>query len=341
MKELKIVFVPAQINKNTGSYRIWVDDYNKYFNQIGIDSKIVPLNLLSEKIVNESDVIILGKSMRNNLKSAYFSLKKVKNSLIVGAITPPRDFNIPFDFVMAGSLEERDSLSFHKNVILNAHIESLYHNSEIKTHTKSNVLKICYHGWTPHLYSFTCGLKNAIEKFNKDVQKVELHVITEYDKNTIQWDESFGRPNVDITFKKWKIENVKDDILECDIGICPGVYDLTNQDIIVNNTHGKFNTDYIMRYKNKTNNGRAIVFMQLGIPTIADFSPSNFHLFGDMQCGLVAHTEEGWYSALEYYSNYENRNMIAKNARDFIDEKYDPLVWAKRYYDNILKIKGN
>jgi hypothetical protein len=337
--ELSILFIPLSINLKSGSYRIWINDYNDYFNKIGVNSKIIEYPKLTHNDIKSADIVILGKSIGRHLNDAFNAIKKIKNSILVGTITPPRDLMTPFDFVMAGSLEEYDSLSFHKNVILNAHIESLYHDSKIKTHKKEEKLKICYHGWTPHLYSFSCGLKDALEKFNHFNKQIELHVITEHTEASIDWDCIKGKPAIDVVFKKWNIDTVKQDIQACDIGICPGVYDLTSNEKNIDKRSGKFNTDYIVRYKNKTNNGRAIVFMQLGLPVIADFSPSNFHLFGDQTCGLVAHTSTGWYKSLLQYNNHVERNKKSVNAKKFINEKYEPLSWAQNYYNKLVKIK--
>ena len=162
--ELSILFIPLSINLKSGSYRIWINDYNDYFNKIGVNSKIIEYPKLTHNDIKSADIVILGKSIGRHLNDAFNAIKKIKNSILVGTITPPRDLMTPFDFVMAGSLEEYDSLSFHKNVILNAHIESLYHDSKIKTHKKEEKLKICYHGWTPHLYSFSCGFKRCTRK---------------------------------------------------------------------------------------------------------------------------------------------------------------------------------
>ena len=335
---LKITFLTLDQNISSGSYRIWVNDYCKYFNDIGVDSQISTVGNITEEALKNSDVAIIGKCLGNYIHSVFHQIKLVNPSIIVGTITPPRDLtSVDFDFVMVGSLEEADSLSFHKNVILNAHIESLYHNSSIVEHDKVDILKICYHGWTPHLFSFVGGLKSALENFSKS-RDIELNIISEKTEDEINWTPELGKPDIPIVYKKWNIDTIKEDIKSCDIGICPGVHDLTSLSKDVNNEYGKFNTDFIMRYKNKTNNGRALAFMALGVPVVADFSPSNFHLFGDEKNGYVAHSEKGWLRSLSRLSDPINRNIIAKDAKDFLKKNYDPHEWAFRYYREILKI---
>ena len=42
---MNICFICNNIDINLGSYRIWVNDLNEYFNKIGINSKINPENI--------------------------------------------------------------------------------------------------------------------------------------------------------------------------------------------------------------------------------------------------------------------------------------------------------
>ena len=55
--------------------------------------------------------------------------------------------------------------------------------------------------------------------------------------------------NKNIVSKKWDLNTIKSNIQECDIGIVPGVHDLTDKLEIVDPTNGKFETDYIFRFK--------------------------------------------------------------------------------------------
>jgi hypothetical protein len=340
-EKIKIAFLVSHENMSSGSYRIWVHDYNKYFREIGVDSRIIQLCKVNSVVVSQLrsiDAFIISKCLHNNILEVTKLIKTYNPSAIIGAITPPRDMPVgAIDFAMAGSLEEYDSLSFHRNVILNAHIESLYYESKIKQHKKVNTLKICYHGWTPHLFSFNFGVRPALELLAK-TRDIELCIISELTKEQLSWTKDNGAPSIPITYKKWDIKTVKNNILECDVGICPGVYDMSNELSNIDNKKGKFSTDFTMRYKNKTNNGRALAFMCLGLPVIADFSPSNFHLFGDNQCGSVAHTAEGWYRSLNRFSCFKERSLVVHRAKEFINLNYNPYDWSGRYYNQILKI---
>jgi len=303
---------------------------------MGIDSTI-SYNLTDDEI-ESYDVIILGKCLFDHHKSIvdYVNLKYPNK--LVGTITPSSSVrDIPFDFVMAGSLEEADSLSFHRNVILNAHIESIFLDSETKVHQNSDTLKLCVHGWSAHLASFAPNLQWALEEFEKE-QDYELVIISET-SNLSGWD--IGKPNIKkICAKKWGIDTIRSDIQSCDIGIVPGIYDLTSTAFsdVVNNKNGFFDTDYVFRFKNKCNNGRSLAFFQLGVPVVADFSPSHFHMMGDGECGFVAHTKDGWLNSFRKLKGCSSRQIISDNARSKVELEYDPLYWADRYYQELYSL---
>lgn len=333
----KIVFVPLEgENISVGTYRIWIKDYCNYMQNIGIDAKIT--NVLNEKTISDNDIIILGKGALQTSARIVDYVSKKHPSKIIGAITPPGNANIPYDFAMAGSMEEADSLSFHKNVIVNAHIESLYYGSEPKTHFPKDTLKICVHGWTAHLASFGPNLKWALEQYEKE-QDIELVVISE--KSDLSFWKT-GRPNIKkITAKKWELSTIKSNIQECDIGIVPGVHDLTDTLDVVDPANGKFETDYIFRFKNKCNNGRSLVYFQLGVPAVVDFSPSHLHILGDGDCGYLAHSKHGWLRALRALKDHNNRNFVSQNALKKVNQEYNPDVWADKYYQALDRIHEN
>jgi len=330
----KILFIPFRRDLSIGSHRIWINDYCTYLNNLGIDSKIT--YELSDKEIEEYDIFILGKGAIEKSRNIIENINRKYPNKIVGAITPPRNLtDIPYDFVMAGSLEEADSLSFHNNVIVNAHIESLFYKSKPKIHEHKERLKICVHGWTAHLAAFSPNLTWALEEFERE-QDIELVIISE---KTSLADWKIGRPNIkNISVKQWDFNTIKPDIQDCDIGLVPGIHDLTHKMEIVNPEIGLFETDYIFRIKNKCNNGRSIAFFQLGIPVIVDFTPSHLHMLGDTECGYLAHSKHGWLRALRILKDSKMRSQISKNALEKVNLEYNPNIWARRYYESLCKI---
>ena len=334
--KLKVRFVPFTQDISVGTYRIWIKDYCSYMEQNGIDAKIIPAQNI-EQAFRDADVIILGKGGDPYYLSICEYGEKNYPQTIIGTITPPSTLKgIPFDFVMAGSPEEADSLSFHKNTIINAHIESLYYTRKPRTHHEKDSLVIGVHGWSPHLSSFVPHLKYALEEFEKD-QDFELRIFCE-NKNFV-WNT--GRPDIkNITFHQWEYSTIADKIIQCDIGLVPGVTDLTQYvpQFGVSPKDGLFDSDCIFRFKNKCNNGRALVFHFLGVPIVADFSPSHFHLLGDGKCGYLANTKDGWLYGLNRLKDYKKRANIAHNAYLKTKKEYDPFVWAQNYYDSLDEI---
>ena len=334
-KRLRILFLTHSKSLNIGTYRIWIKDYCRYLKEAGIEASVKLLEDLTEDVVQEYDVFILGKIPHQLYQEITNFIWAISSQKVIGAITPPSNFNdVLFDFAMTGSPEEADSLSFHKNTIINAHIESLYWGSTPKTHSSKEVLKICVHGWTAHLASFSPNLKAALEEFEKE-QEIELVIISE----STNPDWKIGRPVIKkISFLQWDLSTIKKNIQECDIGLVPGIHDLTHTLDKIDNRNGMFETDYIFRFKNKCNNGRSLVFFYLGIPVVADFSPSNSHILGGGDCGFIAHSKDGWLSSLRKLKNEKTRQLVASKALERANTEYNPHEWAKKYYDSMYSI---
>jgi hypothetical protein len=322
MTDCKILFLPPSSSISTGSYRIWMKDLSHYLSQIKIDSKIGS----NSDVVNH-DVIILGKGDHAKAKNIKEQNKKV------GLINPAGGKNYNVDFIIVGSLEEKDSLSMNKNVILFPLIERLFQNKKIKDHQDKKTLKLCFHGHYPHLSKFEPFLKSALNEFSKE-REIELLAI--HGNPNFRWRH--GKPDIKVTFKRWNIKTIYEDISSCDIGLCPNATSLPRNTLQTSTDLGLYDTDYSIRFKNKSNAGRAFVFHQLGIPVIADLTPSHFHILGNPDCGHIAMSKDGWLNALRELTCKNHRNFIATNAKKEFNRLYNPLDWAKKLYNQILKL---
>ena len=305
-----------------GSYRIHIDNLNYYFNSINIYSKINPNN------IEDFDVIIYDKN--------YISIKKIKNKLC-GSITPSADnYKLlrEIDFIIVGSVEEKDSMiKYNKNCFLFPQIEKKFQKIEPKIHTKKNKIIIGYHGNSVHLNHMHLGLKNALGRLSKELP-IKLIYISNTDKHWIQ-----GIANIEKEFKKWNIKTIINDIKTFDIGIVPNISEAVNDNRLnTNMTLGLYNTDFKIRFKNKSNIGRSLVLFQCGIPVIADITPSNMHILADPNNGYAVLSEDGWYNALKNLCCEKHRNFIAKNAYNECKRLYDPLVWAQKLIISINNI---
>ena len=323
---MKILFYATSQHIGTGSYRIWVNDLHSYFHKCGISSTIGGKNFNE---VKNYDVIICSKADADAAVKIKNEFPKKK----VGVINLRADLKLNIDFVIVGSIEEMNSLSHYKNVFLYPLIEKMYQNEkDYKTHTEKDILRVGFHGHYPHLSKFEPHLKKALEKFNKLCQ-IQLLVIT--GNPDFNWQH--GKPNIKIINKKWDFKTIKDDIMSCDIGIVPNITCQSNVGD-TNENLGLYNTDYILRLKNKSNAGRSFVFHQLGVPVIADLTPSNFHILGNPDNGFIANNKSSWFKGLVSLKTHKMRQQIADNAKAEFDRLYDPKDWARRLYKSIERI---
>jgi hypothetical protein len=325
---MRILLYASQDNILYSSHRIWIWDLNAYLNGVGVESEVAIGNFPD---LSNFDVVIFGKS--DHEIADKFKLENP--SKIVGAINSPSfatDLNV--DFIIVGSVEEQASLSMYDNVFLFPLIESMYQNNIMhKEHlplASNDKLTIGFHGNAPHTPRFLNGLNGALERFSKDYP-VEFVVITSGSIN-----RSVLPNGVDVSIEPWIQEKVFNRILSFDIGVVPNATISNVHD--ESSSEGLFSTDYEMRFKNKSNAGRAFVFHQLGIPVVADITPSNFHIMGNPDCGYLVANEEGWYKAFLKLSDFRERRRIADNAKAEFDRLYNPYDWARKLYQNIKEI---
>tara|TARA_R100000152_G_C6744563_1_gene168249 strand:- start:197 stop:1186 length:990 start_codon:yes stop_codon:yes gene_type:complete len=329
---MKVSFLTSNPNLNTGSYRIWVNDLSRTIKELGHESKI---HVGKIDDANPGTIILC--------KSAYSQVDKIKNNFsnsLVGAINIPSDYhNKNIDFVIAGSYEEKCSLSFYNSVFVYPLIERKFEDVERKVHAEKDTLRICFHGHFPHLAKFEPFLKNAIEVLSSKIRSLELVIIT--GDPSFNW--KLGKPNnVKIESHQYDQSTVSDIIKSCDIGVVPNVTDMRLYDRNLQNQtsveYGLYDTDYFLRFKNKTNAGRAFVFYQHGIPVVHDLSPSSFEFMGKCERKVVAHDSASWYRELASLSNYSLRNEIAEENFKVFSEHYNPHNHAKKLLEFIRSI---
>jgi len=321
--EKGIVFITIRKDYNLGSYRIWIHDLNEYFKELGIDSKI-------SDDINDSQVIIVGKG---ELRLAQ-QIKKEHPEKKVGLINPEGGERYDYcDFLIVGSIEEQVSLSKNKNVFLYPLIERLYQNIPLKNHKENDVIKFCFHGHYPHLAKLEPATKEALEEFSKE-RSIELLII--HGHPDFEW--IYGKPNIKTSYKQWNPKTIAKEILTTDIGLLPNATRVNDYKLKDSMDFGLYETDYLIRFKNKSNAGRAFVFHQLGIPIVADLTPSHLHILGNPDHGYIAHDKNGWLKAFRELSSTEQRNRIARDAKAEFDRLYNPRTWATKLHQQINEL---
>ena len=277
-------------------------------------------------------------------------IKKLRNknpNSIIG-IVHPSDANrhvsakmLLADFFLVGSIEEHDYYNYYcSNIFRFPQIEEI--DVKRRVHCDRSPLLIGYHGNLEHLNESSRVLKSALERLHKNHP---IKMIVVYNQQLGKWKK--GKPNVPIEFIDWTFDNMVREMSKVDVGIVPCVNDSfldRNRNNsgelskIIKRLNGRV-SDYSLQFKNNANNGRALVFHQLGIPVVADFWPCHFEILSSEENGYLAHSEESWYLSLSKLANSsEIRQSTANNAYEVSKLKYDPLIWAKKFYEYLKKI---
>lgn len=320
---MKITFVEVNQNNKTGSYRIWVKDLATTLSKMGHETIIINKN---EDIPKNTNVVIYGKSA-TSLAKDFKNRKDIK----VGGINFPCDFiSKDFDFVIVGSYEEKISMSYYENVFVYPLIERKFMNLPTKTHEDSEKLKICYHGHHPHLFKFAPHLRDALDELSKE-KDIELHVIT--GQKNFPWEHNIGKPkNIPVYMYDYD-QSFSDIVMKCDIGVVPNVCDMKSlfpgiENQLNHSELGLYDTDFFVRFKNKTNPGRAYVFYQHGIPVIHDLSPSSFDFMSKTEEYIFAHDKMSWMREIRGFYKREKRQLSSNKNKLVFESHFNPVNHA-------------
>ena len=331
---MNIDFFATNQDISLGSYRIWVHDLSTTLRALGCSVRVVN----NFEKLQKNSVVILSKA------DYHLSTHPVLENRCVGAINVARDHNnLPLDFIIVGSPEEKISLmTAYKNVSVVNLYEKMYENEKVKNHTKKSNICIGYHGSYIHLIKLSQGFIAAFSDLSNFYDLHFLNVTNRPDiARNILLDN--GLREDQFSCRKWSFDNVVRDIHEMDIGIVPNLIDqfLINPEISkqISVQNGINSTDYVFRFKNKSNPGRAFVFYQLGIPVIADLTPSNMPMLYDEKCGFIANCSRSWYYQIEKLLDHDLRNSVSSSAKLRFEKKYNPVEDAKRLLKNIMEIK--
>ena len=295
------------------------------------------------------DVALFGKST----SEAELRAARAENPALIVGMIHPCDFEdkrgkiAACDFLLVGSLLEQDRYRrFCNHVFLLPQIETLFQKR--KQHRDGHSIVIGYHGNRDHLDHISDELVEALEQLATEYPIV-LRAVYDHGKLGL-WERH--RPRIEIEDVQWSLDTIESQLVECDIGLCPGLTEIPRRDRGVffrwlrtrRPSAVTYENDFLIRFKNTTNAGRAFVFHQLGVPVISDIPPSSFHILGHPDCGYLAHSKEGWLHAFrQLCASAEHRTFIAENARREFDRLYDPLAWAERLHGEIraLFLAGN
>lgn len=320
---LKIRYVADNPDRKRGSYRIWVHDAITKLQELGYDCDLAHTSDLPALADVDGMAVIVDKADLHKVSS--FTDRKS----VFGAINPPTGIGENFDFAIVGSIEERISLSKDFSFIfLSPLIEAAFSCIDAGPRNHSGNIKLAYHGNSLHLSAMrSSGLSRAIEEFAQLQERqgnlVSLHVITE----TVSPKWIWGRPDIQTSFYSYDINTIASVLSSCDIGVVPNAHSrvpgllssILLRKIFRMDAH---RSDYILRFKSKSNFGRAMVFMQMGVPVVADLTPSHLDLIEDRRTGFIAFNKDSWLDAFVMLADQNTRRSVAFAARTMIDQRF-------------------
>ena len=151
--------------------------------------------------------------------------------------------------------------------------------------------------------------------------------------------------NVKVNHIQYDIAGYNKFISRIDIGIIPQLIPVKKNKILrwfIGSLESKFNErfdNFFHRFKETTNNGRAFVFAQFGIPIIADMTPSSCALIGENEYGFLASSEIAWYTALKILaSNKDKRRIMGMKLKKRYERKWNPKKINKDFSDFISQV---
>ena len=172
---------------------------------------------------------------------------------------------------------------------------------------------------------------DALNDLNK-IQNIELHLV--YDFQSLgKWNHK----NLSVKTKhiQWNKKNILKFIRSMDIGIVPSF----KPNNFFDRWNHLFRHQFTLKFKNKTNPGRLLLFNQLGIPAIAEITPSHMQLISLNQNGYFAYSKKSWLKYLKLLCNDHNlRNIISIQANKSFNEKFNKEKIVSNFTDDLKNI---
>ena len=311
---MNIDFICRSRDIRVGTYRILVHDLANVLTRQGHSIQMHG----SRESTRKDAVLIYSKG--------DVGLHDPTDARICGAISLSGDSQQRFDFSIVNSIEEKKSVEHlsQETVIINL-VERMYQETPLKSHVNGEKFIIGYHGSYTHLPKLKSGFTQAFNYLVSHGINVQLNCLTNDSSIAGEILREIGLNTTHVNFKDWDFTTAKEFIYQSDVGILPNLTSLLDDEKIVkdyNTRLGTYNTDYIFRFKNKSNPGRSFVFNQLGIPVITDLTPSMMPMYFDELCGAVASNPYTWLKAIDRFMNPNERNKAALIAYNRFNELY-------------------
>lgn len=162
-------------------------------------------------------------------------------------------------------------------------------------------LRIGYHGNKIHLEAMYPRITEALRRLN-EVMEIEFWAM--YNIRELGRWRAKGLKGVKIIHIQYDPANYSRYIAQVDIGVVPQLIPVGGGRLtrwLLGSPWSRFNErhdNFLLRFKETTNNGRAFVFAQYEIPVVADMVPSSCALLGENEYGYAAYSSSQWFNAL-------------------------------------------
>lgn len=317
MKKLKILFLTKTKNLNIGSYRLWVNNLSKKLNLMGHQS------LIKYKIPKKSifDIIFFGKAFNHD------EIDKIKKTInnkktLIASINPPIDSRYKVDFVLTGSIEESCSLSY-KNSFIYPLIEKDNLLKKKKYLSIKKKIIILIHGNHTHLKSlFNYGFEDSLKKYISylKIKNLQYEIIFFLDVLPIYYKKKLDKLKFNYKYIKYKHTEVRKIFSLSDIAIVvSSAIEVNTKKNLLDNIIGNkkiYFENINLKFKNKSNFGRALLAMQNGLSVIADITPSNLSLYNYFNENMLF---------------FIDKNQLFENLKKLTDHKYRKKISINAY----------
>ncbi len=312
-------------NYNSAGSRVCVEDLSVRFQNAGYE---VTRNDWDNY---QNYDLVLFMSPDSQVRKA----KEINPNITVGLmdpkITPQREPEVrSADFLLVSSLEQREFfLKYNKNIVIYYMFPEMKRIE--KEHKDKEKIIIGYHGNKKHLEQ----MKDVVWALDELIEKYNIELYTLYNiKGHGQWERGLPK-KCPVKHLQWAETAYYDEFRNSDIGIIPArvpIYHFKGF-----NVRKKY--DYIVRFKYSNNPGRVYPFIQLGVPIVADFTPSYCQIIKDNYSGMLVGSREGWYRALEkLIVNSGLRSEMSGNLEKYVDNNCSPEINFKKFNEYLLQI---
>lgn len=284
------------------------------------------INQLPSKLYQYQFLLVLGYD-------ANFISKKVKknNGTLIGLIDPRPSQRINlnfFDFFINNGLEMSDWLNKIRKPQFYLPIYPPINKYKNYINSNSRTIKLGYHGNLVHLNSFKKKLVYSLNNLKNYFNTIELILV--YDmKNLGKFKYFDNLENIKVFHYQWSKNIYTKKLIHSDIGLVPGTININYENFFktisssILNKNNENLDDYLIRSKVTTNIGRHLVFAQLKIPIVADFTPSSLQFIDHGINGYVCNSKESFSKTIEELSlSVDLRKKISDKMFLKYNDKY-------------------